>query len=51
MSLTFFIHIQVDKVGRKLLATVNVHADICATTTHIDMSARLCSHMQRPECD
>ena len=29
------LHIQVDKVFRKLLATINVHADSCATTTQL----------------
>ena len=29
------LHIQVDKVGRKLLATIRVQADSCDTTTHL----------------
>ena len=29
------LHIQVGKVGRKLLVTINVQADICATTTQL----------------
>ena len=29
------LHIQVDKVGRKLLATINVQANSCDTTTHL----------------
>ena len=39
------LHMQVDKVGRKLLATINVQADSCAYNNTAAISARHCSHM------